>query len=77
KQELRVVSDQIGSPTFTKDLAEGVITLFSHSPGVYHVSNSGICSWYDFAKAIMEESGLATVILPVSTEAYGNKTPRP
>lgn len=77
KQELRVVSDQIGSPTYTKDLAEAVIKLFSHPPGIYHVSNSGICSWYEFATAIMEESGLETAILSVTTEEYGNKTPRP
>lgn len=77
KQELRVVNDQIGSPTYTKDLAEAVIKLFSHPPGIYHVSNSGICSWYEFAKAIMEESGLNTTITPVTTEEYGNPTPRP
>ncbi|MGF7534600.1 dTDP-4-dehydrorhamnose reductase [Bacillus mexicanus] len=77
KHELQVVNDQIGSPTYTKDAAEAVIKLFSHPPGIYHVSNSGMCSWYEFAKAIMEESGLSTVILPVTTEEYGNKTPRP
>ncbi|MGW8459043.1 dTDP-4-dehydrorhamnose reductase [Bacillus atrophaeus] len=77
KDELRVVNDQIGSPTYTKDLAEAVITLFGHPPGMYHVSNSGMCSWYEFAAAIMEESGLDTTILPVSTKEYGNLTPRP
>lgn len=77
KQELRVVNDQIGSPTYTKDLAEAIIKLFSHPPGIYHISNSGICSWYEFAKAIMEESGLNTTITPVTTEEYGNSTPRP
>ncbi|MCP6680849.1 dTDP-4-dehydrorhamnose reductase [Bacillus nakamurai] len=77
RDQVRVVSDQIGSPTYTKDLAETVIQLFDSPPGTYHAANAGICSWYEFAKAIMEESGRKTAVLPVSTEEYGNLTPRP
>lgn len=75
--QVRVVSDQVGSPTYTKDLAETVIQLFDSPPGTYHAANAGVCSWYEFAKAIMEESGRTTAVLPVSTEEYGNLTPRP
>jgi dTDP-4-dehydrorhamnose reductase len=77
RDQVRVVSDQIGSPTYTKDLAETVIQLFDSPPGTYHAANAGVCSWYEFAKAIMEESGRKTAVLPVSTEEYGNLTPRP
>ncbi|MCC9022772.1 dTDP-4-dehydrorhamnose reductase [Bacillus nakamurai] len=77
RDQVRVVSDQIGSPTYTKDLAETVIQLFDSPPGTYHAANAGVCSWYEFAKAIMEESGRTTAVLPVSTEEYGNLTPRP
>ncbi|MBY8911803.1 dTDP-4-dehydrorhamnose reductase [Bacillus sp. YC2] len=75
--QIRVVSDQFGSPTYTKDLAETVIQLFDSPPGTYHAANAGVCSWYEFAKAIMEESNRTAAVLPVSTEEYGNLTPRP
>ncbi|BCT29934.1 hypothetical protein BVAD3_36080 [Bacillus velezensis] len=75
--QVRVVSDQVGAPTYTKDLAETVIGLFDRPPGLYHAANSGVCSWYEFAKAIFEESGRTAAVLPVTTEEYGNETPRP
>ncbi|MCZ4247579.1 dTDP-4-dehydrorhamnose reductase [Bacillus amyloliquefaciens] len=75
--QVRVVNDQVGAPTYTKDLAETVIGLFDRPPGTYHAANSGVCSWYEFAKAIFEESGRTADVLPVTTEEYGNKTPRP
>lgn len=56
-----------------KDLVEVVIKLFSYLLGIYYVSNLGICSWYEFVKVIMEDSGLVIVILFVMIEEYGNK----
>ena len=58
REELRIVADQIGTPTYTEDLAEAIFRLLSLSPhapyGFYHFSNEGQCSWYDFACAIVE-----------------------
>ncbi|MBT2686895.1 dTDP-4-dehydrorhamnose reductase [Bacillus sp. ISL-47] len=77
-QNLKVVNDQIGSPTYVKDLAEKVIELFDKKSGVYHVSNSGECSWYEFAQAIFKEAGFNQEnILPTTTEEFGALAPRP
>ncbi|MCM1101646.1 MAG: dTDP-4-dehydrorhamnose reductase [Clostridium sp.] len=77
---LRVVSDQFGSPTYTFDLAKLLADMVvTDRYGVYHATNEGICSWYEFACAIFEEAGLADkiTVLPVSTEEYGAKANRP
>lgn len=77
KDHLRIVNDQIGSPTYTKDAAEALIHLFDQKAGVYHVSNRESCSWFDFASEIVMKSGLSATIEPISTEEYGFQTPRP
>ncbi|MDM5299808.1 dTDP-4-dehydrorhamnose reductase [Bacillus pumilus] len=77
KDHLRIVNDQIGSPTYTKDVAEALIHLFDQKAGIYHVSNRESCSWYEFATEIVMQSGLSTTIEPISTEEYGFQTPRP
>ena len=75
---LRVVSDQIGSPTYTVDLAVLLCSMIeTERYGTYNASNEGYCSWYSFAKTIFELTGRSVEVIPVSTEAYGAKAVRP
>lgn len=75
---LRVVNDQIGSPTYTADLAPLVCDMLqTERYGVYHATNEGVCSWAEFAVQIMREGGLDVRIEPVTTQEYGAKAPRP
>ena len=76
--KLTVVNDQIGTPTYTYDLARLLVDMAeSDKYGVYHATNEGICSWYEFACAIFKEAGIAMNVVPVSTEEYGAKAGRP
>ena len=78
RDELKVVNDQIGSPTYTKDLSVLVCDMIQTDKyGIYHASNEGFVSWYDFAKKIFELTGKTTKVLPVSTEEYNAKAHRP
>lgn len=84
KDYLKVVRDQVGSPTYTKDLAAFLIELVETDfYGIYHASNSGDCSWYEFACAILEEAERLTgqpfkaKINPCTTEEYPLPAPRP
>ena len=77
---LRVVDDQIGSPTYTLDLAGLLADMVETAKyGIYHATNEGTCSWHEFACAIFKEAGLGEkmTVLPVSSEEYGAKAPRP
>lgn len=77
---VRVVDDQIGTPTYMKDLAELIVNMISTEKyGYYHATNEGgYISWYEFACEIFRQAGLPTKVLPVSTEVYGNnKATRP
>lgn len=75
---ITVVNDQFGSPTYTYDLARLLVDMVQTDKyGVYHATNEGICSWYDFACAIFEEAGIPMNVKPVSTEEYGAKASRP
>ncbi|MFJ7938143.1 dTDP-4-dehydrorhamnose reductase [Peribacillus sp. NPDC096622] len=76
-QEIRVVDDQYGCPTYTKDLGIALEKLLKKPHGIYHVTNSGSCSWFEFATEILTFLKAQTTIIPVSTEEYGIKTPRP
>ena len=77
-QEVRVVNDQIGSPTFTEDLVRFLIQLVQTDQyGIYHATNSGSCSWYEFAKAIFEEAGIQIQVTPIRTEELPRKAQRP
>lgn len=78
-QELRVVDDQVGSPTYTRDLARVIARLVSAPHyGVWHVTNSGSCSWYRFAAAILEAAGLRGVRLePIGSKDLQRPAPRP
>lgn len=78
KPSLQVVHDQIGSPTYTVDLAYFLEELVhSEAYGVYHASNAEACSWYEFAQAIFEEANLKPELLPCTTEQYPRPAPRP
>ena len=75
---LKVVDDQILSPTFTMDLSVKITSLIGGFPyGTYHITNQGECSWYLFAKRILDITGLKSEINPISTERYGAKARRP
>lgn len=75
---LTVVNDQFGSPTYTPDLAKLLVDMVqTERYGIYHASNEGICSWYEFACAIFEAAGIKMEVVPVTTAEYGAKAPRP
>lgn len=78
KQSLNVVCDQIGSPTYTKDLAMLLCDMSqSEKYGVYHATNEGFCSWAEFATEIMRKANLNCVINPIPTTEYKTKAVRP
>ena len=80
RSDLNVVSDQIGTPTYAGDLAEAIIAILNHSvftPGIYHYSNEGICSWYDFASAIIKQAQLDCRVHPIPTKDYPTPAKRP
>lgn len=78
KDRLEVVDDQVGSPTYSRDLARKLLELIETGCfGIYHVSNGGECSWNRFAKDILEVAGLDTPVLPISTRELGRPAPRP
>ena len=75
---LRVVDDQTGSPTFTKDLAAASKQLVERNlRGIYHVTNSGHCNWYELATEVLTLAGLDIEITPVPTSDYPAAAPRP
>lgn len=75
---LRVVNDQFGSPTYTYDLSKLLVDMIQTDKyGIYHATNEGICSWYEFACAIFKEAGINVTVLPVTTAEYGAKANRP
>lgn len=80
RDEINVVSDQIGSPTYAGDLASAIHTIISDKnwqPGIYHFTNEGVASWYDFTKAIFEISGKNTRVNPIPTAQYPTPAKRP
>jgi len=78
KDQLKVVNDQIGSPTYTIDLASFIVDLVeTERYGIYHASNAGSCSWFEFAQAIFAESGQQVEVLPCTTEEFPRPAPRP
>lgn len=79
QNEIRVVNDQIGTPTYTFDLARLLVDMLeSDRYGYYHATNEGgYISWADFAKEIFRVVGLKTKVIPVTTEEYGSKALRP
>jgi len=83
RTELGVVFDQIGCPTYAVDLASAILIIIDESekkgfnPGVYHYSNEGVCSWYDFATEIMKETNSECIVHPIRTSEYPLPAKRP
>ncbi|MDP2336115.1 MAG: dTDP-4-dehydrorhamnose reductase [Bacteroidota bacterium] len=85
RSELGVISDQIGSPTNAADLALAILSIISATargekpfvPGIYHYSNEGVASWYDFTKAIFEIGKINCYVKPIATEEYPSPVKRP
>jgi len=80
-KEIRVVSDQIGTPTYASDLAEAIVGILKSrqwTPGIFHFTDEGVCSWYDFTKAIFRYAGIKNCkIVPINTEDYPTAAVRP
>lgn len=77
KPELKVVDDQIGCPTWTYELAGGILKLLNKPYGIYHVCGSGKTSWYGFAKEIFKKSRLDVNLIPCTTDEFPRKAKRP
>ena len=78
RRELRVVSDQVGAPTWTRDLSTAICWLISTPHlGIHHLCGQGATTWYEFARATLEEVGIQARIEPVSTADWGAAAPRP
>ena len=79
RDSLGVIFDQIGTPTYARDLARAIFAAISQGvvPGVYHFSNEGVCSWYDFALEIMSQSHLSCKVNPIESKDYKTPAPRP
>ena len=81
KEKLGVVFDQIGTPTYAADLAAAIFTVIEcpmWHPGIYHFTDEGVCSWFDFTIAIHELAGIKNCqVSPILSEEYQYKTPRP
>jgi len=85
KQELNVVFDQAGTPTYAGDLAKAILDILQYKAvnpdaalgGIYHYSNEGVTSWFDFAVAIKEMTGATTVVYPVTSDKYKTLAKRP
>ena len=82
---LNMIYDQIGTPTHAADLAEAIMLIISgvirnqiaFNAGIYHYSNEGVCSWYDFALEIIAQSGITCTVAPINTEEYPLPAVRP
>jgi dTDP-4-dehydrorhamnose reductase len=77
QDEVAVVADQVGCPTYTGHLAEATKELLELPGGVWHLAADGECSWAEFARAIFEEAGLDTRVREITTEEIGRPAPRP
>ncbi|WP_159885955.1 dTDP-4-dehydrorhamnose reductase [Paenibacillus puerhi] len=78
RDQLKVVHDQVGSPTFTEDLSLFLLELIQTDKyGIYHASNSGTCSWFEFAKAIFDEANVSIQVEPCTTDEFPRPAPRP
>ena len=78
QQTIRVVNDQVGTPTYTKDLANLIVEMIQTTKyGIYHGVNEGYCSWYDFAVEIFKEANIAIKVEPILSAEYITKAKRP
>lgn len=81
RDELNVVFDQVGTPTYARDLAQAIVQIIPqikpNQKEIYHFSNEGVCSWYDFAVKIMEKANLACKVKPIESKDYPTPAMRP
>ena len=80
RDSLGVIFDQVGTPTYAADLADAILQLLSNKtfvPGIYHFSDEGVCSWYDFTKTIHRMANITCDVKPIETKDYPARTPRP
>jgi len=81
RDELNVVCDQLGSPTNARDLAKAILVIIPQlnnlNVEVYHYSNEGVCSWYDFAKSIFEINKIECNVIPIPSDSYPVPAKRP
>jgi dTDP-4-dehydrorhamnose reductase len=80
RDELKIIADQVGTPTYAIDLAACILHVInsgSTAYGIYHYSNEGVTSWYDFAKAIFDISGTSVKAIPIKTAEYVTRATRP
>ena len=80
RDSLNVVFDQVGSPTYAADLAEAIMKVVSAEnfvAGIYHFSDEGVCSWYDFTKTIHKIAGISCNVQPIESKDFPARTPRP
>jgi dTDP-4-dehydrorhamnose reductase len=80
KEALKVIYDQVGTPTYAEDLAKVILQIIhdkTWSSGIYHFSNEGVASWYDFAMAVFTHKGIEIPVEPVRTSAFPTPAKRP
>lgn len=80
RDNLNVIFDQIGTPTYAADLADSMLQIIDSGKfvsGIYHFSNEGVCSWYDFTKMIFKLAQIGCEVLPIESKEYAVRTPRP
>lgn len=84
KGELRVVYDQVGTPTYARDLAVAIMSIINkteetgkYNNGIYHFSNEGVCSWFDFALEIIRNMDIQCNVIPIETKDYPTPAKRP
>ena len=78
RDELNIINDQVGSPTYTADLAPLLVDMMETDKyGIYHATNEGFCSWYEFTNEIFKQSGIKVKTNPITTDQYPTKAKRP
>ncbi|MDD3405306.1 MAG: dTDP-4-dehydrorhamnose reductase [Sphingobacteriia bacterium] len=80
RDRLKVIFDQIGTPTYAADLADTILQILTADtfvPGIYHFSNEGVCSWYDFTQIIFKLADVKCEVTPIESKDYAVRTPRP
>src|SRR5690606_37570212 len=80
REQISVIDDQIGSPTYAKDLAQAIVDIIQSDQwveGIYHYSNEGVISWFDFAVAIRDACHLSCEIIPIPSSQYPTPAKRP
>ena len=79
KREIRVVNDQFATPTYVVDLAKAIYNLLERRPpfGIYHITNKGSCSWYEFARYVLDVAGVESEVQPIKSSQSGSNIDRP